>query len=255
MPTNNESSSGAQQRSEQRAGEAAQGLQDDAKALLDTAREQGAEHLEHYREGAADQIESLARSASSAAEQLQENDTLGISHYISDAADSLGDFAGSLRGKTADELLQQAGRLARENPALFVTGSIALGFGLSRFLRASSPDLTTSASTSTSTSGWTRSSDDASYNGRDDFDPRTAADEELATRPPHENDVVRSNPVQSPDPLSPGAFASGGDTEQNSGIHPSGAELGSFIPTSGAASPQSTTTSTTADRPASKGEL
>ncbi len=249
MPTNNESSSGAQQRTDQRAGEAVHGLQDDAKALLDTAREQGAEHLEHYREGAADQLESLARSASSAAEQLQENDTLGISHYISDVADSLGDFAGSLRGKTADELLQQAGRLARENPALFVTGSIALGFGLSRFLRASSPDLTNS------TSGWTRSSDDASYNGRDDFDPRIAADEELATRPPHESDVVRSNPVQPPDPLSPGAYASSGDTEQNSGIHPSGAELGSFIPTSGAASPQSTTTSTSADRPASKGEL
>ncbi len=246
MPTLNEGSAGAQQRTAP-AGEALHNLQDDARTLFDTAREQGAEHLEQYREGAADQIESLARSASSAAEQLQENDTLGLSHYISDVADNLGTFAGSLRGKSADELLQQVGRLARDNPALFVTGSIALGFGLSRFLRASSPDLNGTASSD--------ASDKPSPQGDDDFDPRIAADEELATRPPHEGDVVHSNPVQSPDPLSQSTFTSQGNAGEHSGIQPSGAELGNFNPTSGATSPQPSSTATTTDKPPMKGEL
>jgi hypothetical protein len=115
-------------------------LQEDALAAVASAKEHGSAQFEQYRDTAVDQIENLAHSAQSAAEQMKGGDTLGLSHYVTDLAQNMTTLAGNLRGKSIDELLQQAGKLARDNPALFVTGSVALGFGLSRFLKASNPD-------------------------------------------------------------------------------------------------------------------
>ncbi|MEH3022067.1 MAG: hypothetical protein PGN19_04915 [Pseudomonas oryzihabitans] len=116
-------------------------LKDVARDSLQDARQQGAEHYAHYRDTAADQLEAIAHSAQTAAEDLGDHDSLGLAHYVSDMAQSLTGLADDLRGKSAEQLLHQAGTLARENPALFLTGSIAIGFGLSRFLKASSqPD-------------------------------------------------------------------------------------------------------------------
>src|SRR5690606_32496044 len=112
-------------------------LQHGAQAALDDVREQGGEQFEAYRDSAAEQLEALAEGARAAGEQLGDQDVLGVSHYISDMAQSMGSLAEGLRGKSADQLLQQAGQLARDNPALFLAGSVAVGFGLSRLLRAS----------------------------------------------------------------------------------------------------------------------
>jgi hypothetical protein len=124
-----------------------QNLQEDAQAALASAKEHGSAQFEQYRDTAVDQIESLAHSAQTAAEQMEDSDTLGLSHYVTDLAQSMTTLADNLRGRSIDELLQQAGKLARDNPALFVTGSVALGFGLSRFLRASAPESSVGSST------------------------------------------------------------------------------------------------------------
>jgi len=221
-------------------GDGLHALQDDAMALLDSAKERGTEHLENYREDAADQIDSLARSATSAAEKLQENDTLGLSHYITDLAESLGTFAGSLRGKSADELLQDVGRLARENPALFVTGSVALGFGLSRFMRASSPDLTAASSADAS---------DAAAKAQDpEFDAGIAAQEEVTLRPEHEGDATTSGATWS---RTPPTESHDGDA----GIQPSGAELGSFSSDPGSTDDGLSSTDSKKNETMSRGEL
>ncbi|MDQ7914403.1 hypothetical protein RCF34_14920 [Pseudomonas sp. 102515] len=108
---------------------------------MQDAKQEGAAHYEHYRDTAADQLGAIAQSAQAAADELEDKDTLGLAHYVSDMARSLTGLAEDLRGKSAEQLLHQAGTLARDNPALFLTGSIAIGFGLSRFLKASSqPD-------------------------------------------------------------------------------------------------------------------
>lgn len=182
-----------------------QNLQDDAKAALQGAKEQGAAQFEQYRDTAAEQIETLAQSAKSAAEQLQASDTLGLSHYVTDMAQSMTTLADNLRGKSADELLQQAGKLARDNPALFLTGSIAIGFGLSRFLKASSP---AAASTMASSAP----SDDMGYQYKTEISSAIAADEELPIPPPHTDDVYHSaRPGVTDGPASPlggmGAFS------------------------------------------------
>lgn len=167
-----------------------QTLQDDAQAAIASAKEHGSAQFEQYRDTAAQQIETLAQSAQSAAEQMQGGDTLGLSHYVTDIAQNMTSLANNLRGKSIDELLQQAGKLARDNPALFVTGSVALGFGLSRFLRASGngeTDPTEMASTAPM-----RPDDDMGSNYKTPASSVVQADHVPPVSHPHMGDVYHS---------------------------------------------------------------
>ncbi|MFK0310095.1 hypothetical protein ACIQUF_02530 [Pseudomonas sp. NPDC090233] len=112
-------------------------MTDEAGALLDEARHMGSEQFEHYRDSAADQLDSLKESARSAASALEDNDSLGLSHYLTQAASCIGEFAEQVRHESAESLLQRGAQLARDNPALFLAGSVAVGFAVSRFMRAS----------------------------------------------------------------------------------------------------------------------
>jgi hypothetical protein len=252
MPTFSEDTAGAQPRPAS-PGEALHTLQDNAKDLLGTAREHGTEQFGSYRDSAAEQIEHLAKTASAAAEELQDKDTLGISHYISDIAESLGAFAASMRGKSAEEMLQQAGRLARENPALFVTGSVAVGFGLSRFLRASSPDLTASTSSTSSSAP-----DSPQYpSGESDGGFKGGEDEGLNARHPYEGAASRGTPIQTPDPLGPHNPTAQGSaaTDGDGGIQQSDLELGSFNADPGTATRPAPTSTPAPDKPSPQGEF
>lgn len=112
-------------------------LADEAGATLADVKEQGAEQYEHYRDLAAEQLDSLVEGAQSAASALEGKDSLGLSQYLAQLASGLGSFADQVRDKSAEELLHKGAQLARDNPAVFLAGSVAIGFGLSRFLRAS----------------------------------------------------------------------------------------------------------------------
>jgi hypothetical protein len=112
-------------------------LANEAKATLADVKEQGAEQYENLRDLATDQIDSLVEGAQSAAKALEGKDTLGLAGYLGELATGLGTFAEQVRDKSAEDLLHQGAQLARDNPALFLAGSVAIGFGLSRFLRAS----------------------------------------------------------------------------------------------------------------------
>ncbi|WP_408596077.1 hypothetical protein [Pseudomonas sp. PLMAX] len=113
-----------------------QHLKENVTEALGGARQQADEQFGQYRDTAADQIEALAEGAKSFVSELQDKDRLGMSDYLADMAESMSGLAGNLRGKSAEQLLHDGAELARNNPALFIAGSIALGFGLSRFLKA-----------------------------------------------------------------------------------------------------------------------
>lgn len=112
-------------------------IADEAGALLDETKTQGAEQYSHYRDAAAEQLDSLKQGAQSAARALEDKDSLGLSQYLAQAAECLGSFAEQMRHQSAEDLLHKGSRLARDNPGLFLAGSVAIGFGLSRFLGAS----------------------------------------------------------------------------------------------------------------------
>jgi hypothetical protein len=49
-------------------------------------------------------------------------------------------FSGYLEDRSLEDLVSDARALAQRNPGLFVAGGVALGFALSRFLKASAGD-------------------------------------------------------------------------------------------------------------------
>lgn len=111
-------------------------LADEAAATVKDAKAQGAEQYEHLRAMATDQIDSLAEGAQSAASALEGKDSLGLSQYLGQLASGLSSFADQVKDQSAEQLLHKGAQLARDNPALFLAGSVAVGFGLSRFLKA-----------------------------------------------------------------------------------------------------------------------
>jgi len=113
-----------------------QHLKEGVTEALGDARQQADAQFGQYRDTAADQIEALAQGAKSFVSEIESKDTLGMSDYLADMAESMSGLAGNLRGKSAEQLLHDAADLARSNPTLFIAGSVALGFGLSRFLKA-----------------------------------------------------------------------------------------------------------------------
>ncbi|MDI3356733.1 hypothetical protein MO767_20625 [Pseudomonas sp. UYIF39] len=113
-------------------------LKENVTEALGGARQQADAQFDEYRDKAADQIEALAKGAKSVVSELESKDALGMSDYLAEMAESMSGLAGNLRGKSAEQLLHDGADLARNNPTLFIAGSIALGFGLSRFLKAGS---------------------------------------------------------------------------------------------------------------------
>jgi F0F1-type ATP synthase membrane subunit b/b' len=119
-----------------KSGQDFQHLKEDVTEAIGGARQQADAQFGQYRDTAADQIEALAQGAKSFVSELEDKDTLGMSDYLTDMAASMTGLAGNLRGKSAEQLLHNAADLARSNPTLFIAGSVAIGFGLSRFLKA-----------------------------------------------------------------------------------------------------------------------
>lgn len=106
----------------------------------DVKREAGAEAREKVEDGQhriADEADSLSDAIDAAASKLDDQDREGLARYARELGSNLTKAAGQLEGRSIDELASDAKRLARDNPALYMLGSIAVGFGLSRFFKAS----------------------------------------------------------------------------------------------------------------------
>lgn len=112
--------------------------------LADKARAEGEEQVRHYRNVAADKVDTLADSVKAAAAGMRDDDMAQLSGHVSAMAQSLRRLSDGLREKSADQILHDVRRVARENPTLFIAGSIAIGFGIARFARASAPQGTAS---------------------------------------------------------------------------------------------------------------
>jgi soluble lytic murein transglycosylase-like protein len=112
-----------------------------AGAAKDAAREAAEKskgRLEAQKHAAAAKADAIAGAARRAAHELEAEDQEVLSGYTRDLASGIEELSKRLRGASVDSLLADARDYARRNPAMFVIGSVALGFGLSRFLKASS---------------------------------------------------------------------------------------------------------------------
>ncbi|MGE0312711.1 MAG: hypothetical protein AB7P21_13945 [Lautropia sp.] len=130
------------------------------KAALERVRHGADEALAEVGDKAASRVDSLASTARDLGRSLKDSDQPTLGRFAEEAASSIGAVSERLRNGNVEQLMSEAQRLARANPGLFVLGSVAIGFGLARFLKAS--DSGTSRGQTTGDGGYGRPGVDTS---------------------------------------------------------------------------------------------
>jgi hypothetical protein len=103
-------------------------------------RDSAASQLTAQKDRATDQLGSVARAVRSSTQQLREQHQDAAAGYVDQIADHIERLSQGLRQKNLTELLDDAQRLARRQPAVFIASAFALGLVAARFLKSSSPD-------------------------------------------------------------------------------------------------------------------
>lgn len=104
--------------------------------LTDRLKEDSKQKIESSKRSAADQIDQVAQALNRAGEELNQSQPT-LANYASQFASTVSTFANRLRDGNMDDLISDTRELARRNPGMFLLGGVALGFALSRFLKAS----------------------------------------------------------------------------------------------------------------------
>jgi len=111
-----------------------------AAEVTQEVKQRGKKQLDSTKKAAADQAQKVADVIEQASEQLGRGDQQSLARYTGEFANSVKSLADNLNNRSIDELGSDALRLARQNPTLFMLGSVAIGFALSRFVKASAAD-------------------------------------------------------------------------------------------------------------------
>lgn len=105
-------------------------LKDQAMGKARTAAETG-------KEKASSTLDNLAQMAREMADRLEQEQGLQVANYARRAADAIGGFSQTLRERDVDALVDDAREMVRRSPAVAIGAAAAVGFALSRFLKAS----------------------------------------------------------------------------------------------------------------------
>jgi ElaB/YqjD/DUF883 family membrane-anchored ribosome-binding protein len=130
-----------------KAGQAKEQVQEKTQQVAERAQEGAGQAREKVREQvdqrstqAGQQVQSAAGDARSLAEQLRGQGKDAPARYAEQAADRAERLGGYLERADGDEILHDVEDFARRNPWAVVAGGVALGFTLSRMLKASSSE-------------------------------------------------------------------------------------------------------------------
>jgi Sec-independent protein translocase protein TatA len=118
-------------------GGAINNVKSEAAGVAQEVKRHGEEQFEARKQTAADQTEKLAGVVDRVSEDLKDQNQESLADYAGQLAGSMKNFAESLRQRNLDDLVNDTQQLARNNPTLFLMGSVAVGIALSRFLKAS----------------------------------------------------------------------------------------------------------------------
>lgn len=109
-------------------------------------KEDSKQRIESGRRSAADQVSEIAQAITRASEQLRDTQPT-MADYAGRLAEGVGNLATRLREGSWEVLVEDTRQLARRNPALYLAGGVAVGFALSRFIKASGQRASQRAST------------------------------------------------------------------------------------------------------------
>jgi len=123
------------------AGKASESIKSEASQLAQETKarthEQAEKQFDKGQDVLASQVDTLSSAVDEAASKLKEEDH-PLGHYTREMADSMSGLSEKISNSSLDELASDTRRLAKDNPGLFMLGSIAIGVAASRFFKASS---------------------------------------------------------------------------------------------------------------------
>jgi hypothetical protein len=108
----------------------------EANEVARAARDEGRRALDDVKSRAADRAEEMARAADAAADELEKSGDASISGYGHSLASMMRQLAGGLRDRDIEDFAAELAQFARRHPAAFLAGSVAVGFGVARVLKA-----------------------------------------------------------------------------------------------------------------------
>jgi hypothetical protein len=118
--------------------------------IVDRVRERASAGLTTQKDRAMDGLGTVAQAVRQTTQQLRDQRQDIVARYADQAADQIERFSNALRQKDVGELIEDAQRLARRQPALFIGSAFALGLVSARFLKSSRPDSGAAYSTGSS---------------------------------------------------------------------------------------------------------
>ena len=101
-------------------------------------RQQARGRAEEQKSRAGDTVEDVAGAARAAADDLERRGDTQLADLARSAATQFSSFADTLHHRNVDDILRDARRLAQNNPAVFIGGSVAVGFALARLFKVGS---------------------------------------------------------------------------------------------------------------------
>ena len=107
-----------------------------ARGFAQRLKEDGRQTIEQRKRSAADRVEGIAQALERTSAQFNDNEPT-LAEYANRLATTVGNLATRLREGSVDDLLDDTRDFARRNPSLFLVGGVAVGFVLSRFVKAS----------------------------------------------------------------------------------------------------------------------
>ena len=105
--------------------------------IVGRVREQATSQLNTQKNKATDGLGTVAHAVRETTNRLREDNHQTVARYAEQAADQIERFSERLKNKDVGELVNDAQRLARQKPALFVGGAFALGLLGARFMKSS----------------------------------------------------------------------------------------------------------------------
>ena len=134
-------------------------------SLTGRVREQATSQLNTQKNKATDGLGTVASAVRKTTDQLRSENHDTVARYAEQAADQIERLSERIRGKDVGELLNDAQRLARQRPALFVGGAFAVGLLGARFMKSSAESGDDYSSSSGLNRDWRQSSPDTNAYG------------------------------------------------------------------------------------------
>jgi hypothetical protein len=108
-----------------------------AKGVVERVRDTASAQISSQKDRATDGLGSLARAIRQSTHALRDSQQDTVAQYAEQAADRLDELSTSLRDRDMAQLIGDAERFARRQPAAFIGASFMLGMLTARFLKSS----------------------------------------------------------------------------------------------------------------------